>query len=382
MSEWKTYRLGDICKFYYGKALPAIQRIPGEIPVYSSAGITGWHNKALSNGPAIIIGRKGTVGSVFYTSVPFFCIDTTYYILSDDTLYDIKFLYYLLKSLKLELLNEDSVVPGLNRETAYNQHVLLPPLDEQRKIAGILGALDDKIELNRRINANLEEQAQALFKSWFIDDESLKSKSGFFKDIIQTTLSGDWGKEVPKGNYLSEVYCIRGADIPNIKYGDKGNLPTRFILEKNLQNKKLSENDLVVEISGGSPTQSTGRICLITNSLLHRLGKNVICTNFCRALKPVSGYSFFIYLYWQYLYNKNIMFSYENGTTGIKNLDITDFLNKEAILIPDKNRIQEFNNMLQPIYDMIYRNGMENEQLSALRDTLLPKLMKGEIKIN
>lgn len=395
MSEWKTYRLGDICQVINGRAYKQEELLNrGEYPVLRVGNIfqgNNWYysdlelpdDKYCYNGDLLYAWSCGFAPYIWRGRK---CI-YHYHIwkLKENTeIIDRKFFYYyLIIHTKYNLGGtHGSVMLHLTKKDFENQILHLPPLDEQRKIAGILGALDDKIELNRRINANLEEQAQALFKSWFIDDESLKSKSGFFKDIIQTTLSGDWGKEVPKGNYLSEVYCIRGADIPNIKYGDKGNLPTRFILEKNLQNKKLSENDLVVEISGGSPTQSTGRICLITNSLLHRLGKNVICTNFCRALKPVSGYSFFIYLYWQYLYNKNIMFSYENGTTGIKNLDITDFLNKEAILIPDKNRIQEFNNMLQPIYDMIYRNGMENEQLSALRDTLLPKLMKGEIKIN
>ena len=295
---------------------------------------------------------------------------------------DSKYLYYLLSQQAFF----DYVMSGAkgckmprgDKKQIMQWPVTLPPLDEQRRIAGILGSLDDKIELNRRINANLEAQAQALFRSWFVDNETQNNNPGFFNDIIQTTLSGDWGQETPKGNYISEVYCIRGADIPDIKCGDKGKLPTRYILEKNLKNKKLSENDLVVEISGGSPTQSTGRICLITHALLDRLGKDVICTNFCRALKPIPDYSFFIYLYWQYLYNNNTMFSYENGTTGIKNLNITDFINKEPIIIPEKKKILEFNKVLQPFFDMIYKNGRESEYLSALRDTLLPKLMTGE----
>lgn len=86
-------------------------------------------------------------------------------------------------------------------------------------------------------------------------------------------------------------------------------------------------------------------------------------------------------MYWQYLYNNNTMFSYENGTTGIKNLNITDFINKEPIIIPEKKKILEFNKVLQPFFDMIYKNGRESEYLSALRDTLLPKLMTGEIAI-
>lgn len=299
---------------------------------------------------------------------------------------DSKYLYYLLSQQAFF----DYVMSGAkgckmprgDKKQIMQWPVTLPPLEEQRRIAGILGSLDDKIELNRRINANLEAQAQALFRSWFVDNETQNNNPGFFNDIIQTTLSGDWGQETPKGNYISEVYCIRGADIPDIKCGDKGKLPTRYILEKNLKNKKLSENDLVVEISGGSPTQSTGRICLITRALLDRLGKDVICTNFCRALKPIPDYSFFIYLYWQYLYNNNTMFSYENGTTGIKNLNITDFINKEPIIIPEKKKILEFNKVLQPIFDMIYKNGRESEHLSALRDTLLPKLMAGEINLD
>lgn len=248
---------------------------------------------------------------------------------------DSKFVYYFVTSPWFREIAIKSMVGSSGRQRVQqsvleNLEVTLPPLEEQRRIAGILGSLDDKIELNRRINANLEAQAQALFRSWFVDNETQNNNPGFFNDIIQTTLSGDWGQETPKGNYISEVYCIRGADIPDIKCGDKGKLPTRYILEKNLKNKKLSENDLVVEISGGSPTQSTGRICLITRALLDRLGKDVICTNFCRALKPIPDYSFFIYLYWQYLYNNNTMFSYENGTTGIKNLNITDFINNNT----------------------------------------------------
>ena len=210
---------------------------------------------------------------------------------------DSKFVYYFVTSPWFREIAIKSMVGSSGRQRVQqsvleNLEVNLPPLEEQRRIAGILGSLDDKIELNRRINANLEAQAQALFRSWFVDNETQNNNPGFFNDIIQTTLSGDWGQETPKGNYISEVYCIRGADIPDIKCGDKGKLPTRYILEKNLKNKKLSENDLVVEISGGSPTQSTGRICLITRALLDRLGKDVICTNFCRALKPIPDYSF------------------------------------------------------------------------------------------
>lgn len=257
--------------------------------------------------------------------------------------------------------------------------VSVPPLEEQRRIAGILGAIDDKIENNRRINTNLELQAQALFDEWLCKVNMIK---GTFNDIIDATLAGDWGQETLQGNYTHEVYCIRGADIPALRNGDKGKMPIRYILERNYLVKQLRANDIVVEISGGSPTQSTGRVCMITKSLLDRLGKDVVCTNFCRAITPKKGYAIFIFLYWQMLYNKNTMFSYENGTTGIKNLNIADLISKEPINVPKQEDVDKLNVVLQPIYDQIYANGLQNETLATIRDTLLPKLINREIKIN
>jgi type I restriction enzyme S subunit len=228
------------------------------------------------------------------------------------------------------------------------------------------------------LNDNLEQQAQTLFDEWLSKASTYK---GSFSDVIDTTLAGDWGQEKLQGNYTHEVFCIRGADIPMLCNGDKGKMPIRYILEKNYIAKQLSANDLVVEISGGSPTQSTGRICMITQSLLDRLGKDLVCTNFCRAITPKSGFAIFIFLYWKMLYNKNTMFSYENGTTGIKNLNIADFITKEKIDIPTIKDVNNLNDLLQPIYDQIYATGLQNERLSSLRDTLLPKLMSGEISV-
>ncbi|KXA16518.1 hypothetical protein HMPREF3206_00286 [Fusobacterium equinum] len=233
------------------------------------------------------------------------------------------------------------------------------------------------------LNDNLEQQAQALFKEWFIDNPEKKNWSnGTFSDLIQSTLSGDWGKEVATRNNTEKVYCIRGADIPEVKSGNKGKMPIRYILPKNYASKKLNAGDIVVEISGGSPTQSTGRCTAISESLLNRYDSGMICTNFCRAIKPISGYSIFIYYYWQHLYDKGVFFSYENGTTGIKNLDISGFLETEPIVIPLKEKILEFNDYCQTIFNQIFSHGKESEYLVQLRDTLLNKLMSGEIDVS
>jgi len=159
-------------------------------------------------------------------------------------------------------------------------------------------------------------------------------------------------------------------------------MPTRFIPSKNYNSKHLVPGDIVVEISGGSPTQSTGRATAISQSLLDRYDRRMVCTNFCKALKPKTGYSMFVYYYWQYLYDHNVFFSYENGTTGIKNLDISSVLEVEEISIPPMPLVMKFDSICQLIFDQTFANGLENERLATLRDSLLPRLMSGELDVS
>ena len=303
---------------------------------------------------------------------------------NDDT--DYLFLYYLLKYNKdtIENLGSGTTFKEVSGATMRNIKVRVPGTKRaQERIASVLGTIDDRIEANDQINDNLEQQAQALFKQTFIDNpESSSWEVGTFNDIIETMIAGDWGKDTPSGSNTEMVYCIRGADIPEVKAGNKGKMPTRYILPKNYAAKRLLPGDVVVEISGGSPTQSTGRIAAISQSLLDRYDKGMVCTNFCKALKPKEGYSMFVYYYWQYLYSKNVFFSYENGTTGIKNLDITGFLEAESIVLPPKEIIQGFETVCKSIFDTIFANGLVNERLSNIRDALLPRLMSGELDVS
>ena len=240
--------------------------------------------------------------------------------------------------------------------------------------------LSPLVRVIQTVNDNLQQQAQALFKQWFVDNpDAISWKEGTFSNLIEKTISGDWGKDSPSGNNTEMVYCIRGADIPEVRAGNKGKMPTRYILPKNYAVKQLVDGDIVVEISGGSPTQSTGRAAAVSDALLARYDKGMVCTNFCKALKPRAGYSMYVYYYWQYLYDRDIFFSYENGTTGIKNLDINGFIETEPIVIAPEGLVEKFDAVCQTVFSKIYANGMENEHLALVRDTLLPKLMSGEI---
>ena len=300
-----------------------------------------------------------------------------------------KYLYYFLKNsstvAELQLLAEtrSGTFPQITFSEVANLTIPVPSLAVQEVIVQTMQCLEDKITCNEQINDNLEQQAQAIFKEWFIENpENNEWSTGTFAELIKTTLNGDWGKEAPTGNSTEKVYCIRGADIPEVKAGNKGKMPTRYILPKNFVKKQLTAGDIVVEISGGSPTQSTGRCTAITQSLLDRYDSGMVCTNFCKAIKPKEGYSLFIYYYWQYLYGKGIFFSYENGTTGIKNLDFSGFIETETILIPPVDKVIAFDDYCKSIFNQIFANGKQNEHLAVLRDTLLPKLMSGELDVS
>lgn len=165
--KWLSTSLGQVLPFSYGKGLPERDRTgTGEYAVMSSAGQTGSHNRALTGGPSVVIGRKGTIGAVYYCTEPVWPIDTTFYV-EPSELVDIRFAFYLLQSLPLREMNSDSAVPGLNRKHAEGLQVSLPPVLEQRAIAATLGALDDKIESNKRLVDLLVRLVDAYFMECF-----------------------------------------------------------------------------------------------------------------------------------------------------------------------------------------------------------------------
>lgn len=138
-----------------------------------------------------------------------------------------------------------------------------------------------------------------------------KCDVGTFSQLIKETIGGDWGQEQPKGNYTSKVTCIRGTDIPALNLGSISAAPTRYILPKNLSSKRITADNIVVEISGGSPVQATGRVALIPDAVLAYHKEDLICSNFCRIMNIRSEYLYFFFQYWTYLYRNGVMFNYE-----------------------------------------------------------------------
>ncbi len=174
-TNWTETTWGDIATLEYGKSLRGIQDPEGLYHVYGTNGPIGKHSEPLCPYPSVIVGRKGAYRGVHYSREPFFVIDTAFY-LKPKVEMDTRWAYYQLLTQDINGLDSGSAIPSTSREDFYALPVWLPALDEQRAIAHVLGALDDKIELNRRMNRTLEEMARAIFQDWFVDFGPTRAK--------------------------------------------------------------------------------------------------------------------------------------------------------------------------------------------------------------
>ena len=280
-------------------------------------------------------------------------------------------------------------------------------LENQKKIANILSSFDSKIELNNKINKELESMAKTLYDYWFVqfdfpneNGKPYKSSGGkmvynkelkrkipegwevkTISQLIGNNKGGDWGKEQEEGNYTQKVSCIRGADLNGLNGLGELNPPERFILDKN-SNKILESHDLIVEISGGSPTQSTGRLSFVIDETITRFENPLICSNFCKSfsLENKKYLYYFIYM-WNNLYDNSVLFGWEGKTSGIKNLLFDSFTQKYFIVVPEENINQKFYEKMDSFHKMKQKNLKENQELANLRDWLLPMLMNGQVRV-
>lgn len=362
----------------------------------------------------IIVVRTGSTGKVLTGIVG--CFHNNFFKVNYDRQHlNHKYLYYCLtskeKQKEMHTRSGITTIPDLNHFMFLDIKIPLHNLPAQQKIASVLSALDDKIELNNRINAELEAMAKTLYDYWFVQfdfpfvtssgvEKPYKSSGGkmvynetlkreipegwkvtVFNDWIKETKAGDWGKEIQEGNYTERVFCIRGADINGINGKGEVKAPERYILKNNLS-KALQPNDFIVEISGGSPVQSTGRIALITESTLERFDTDIICSNFCKAVSlKEEKYVYNFKQEWQRLYDAGVFFGFEGKTSGIKNFLFESFMNSYYIVKPQKEIVEKYYAFAQEADKKIQSNLKQNQELSTLRDWLLPMLMNGQVTV-
>ena len=352
----------------------------------------------------VLISAAGTIGrTVIYNGEDAYFQDSNIvWIENEEKEVLNSFLYYAYQNVRWKTSNGSTIL-RLYNDDLRNTEILIPEdISEQKRIAKVLSNIDRKISINREINRNLEELAKQIYDYWFVqfdfpNEEGKPYKSSGGKMVynellkreipegwevrrislqIKENIGGDWGKEAPEGNYQLKVSCCRGADLVSMT-----DLPTRYILNSNYY-KLLEEDDMIVEISGGSPTQATGRCVLISKEILNSFNNKLICSNFCQALSiSDKDYVSYFYYMWKMFYNSDVFFNFEGKTSGIKNFQYDTFV-AEKWYFPPKDLAKKFKEIVSQNYIKKCALDQENKHLAALRDELLPLLMNGQVTLN
>lgn len=311
-------------------------------------------------------------------------------------------------------INVGAVFDSLKCREIPQFELTIPPLTAQREIAEILRALDDRITLLRETNATLEAVAQALFKSWFVDFDPVHAKQqgrlpegmdeataalfpdGFeetelgavpkgwcmtpFGQLITHTIGGDWGGEAPGDRKSVRVAIIRGTDIPDLKSGSRIRVPIRYTSPKKLKDRQLQHGDIVLEVSGGSKEQPTGRSIYVTSRMLERFDCPVEPASFCRLLRPASeSVGILLRQHLLYIYAQGKTWEYQNQSTGIANFQTGHFLGNELVTTPSQPVLDAFVGIVRPIIERAHLTQIQ--QLASVRDALLPRLISGQLRL-
>jgi type I restriction enzyme S subunit len=413
MSEWKEYKLGEVADVIGGgtPSTTILEYWNGDIAWITPRDLTGYTKVYIKHGDRFIT-NEGLVnsstrilpaGTVLLTSrAPIgyvaiaenaLCTNQGFKnLIIDSKLADNLYVYYWLKNNTefLQSIGTGSTFAEISGNTVKGIDILLPPLPEQKAIASVLGSLDDKIDLLHSQNNTLEQMAETLFRQWFIEEAKEdwevgklgEDSLGTFQTWIKETVGGDWGKEVIEGDFKKVVYCIRGTDISDLNNGIPNKTPIRFVKESKFKNIEPQEGDLILEISGGTESQSTGRVCYINSDVKSLFNHPLVFSNFCRMIKVKKPeYSYFIYCYLQYLYKQDEFFNLENGSSGIKNLDYKALLFELEYPMPEESKVLLFHETVMPVFKKVNQNKLQIITLTTLRDTLLPKLMSGEVRL-
>lgn len=344
--EWRTCKLSDFIDFKNGKKRPINN---GQIPVFGGNGILSYTDE-YNYENCIIIGRVGIYcGNVFYSLEKCWVSDNAIMAKNKHNT-NIKFIYYLLKFLNLNARSIGTGQPLLTQEILNNIEILLPPLEIQEKIAKVLSSLDDKIELNNKINQNLEQQAQAIFKSWFVDFRPFGGK-----------MPADWriGK-------LGELVEITSGKRPQLKQADK-------------------DNKFDIPIIGASNIMGYTNAVLYNEPILitGRVGTHGIINKYNKQCWPSDNTLVIKSEYYEYIYQqlKRVNFAGLNrGSTQplITQKDLFDV----SIVIPTSQKIKEYEKFATQLNKSQDNLIAENKKLCSIRDTLLPKLLNNELNID
>ena len=401
MNEFERIKLGDVGQIITGKT--PLTKVPsyydGTIHFVSPADLNGcdknilYTAKTISNSGlqsikgcilpkgTICVSCIGNLGYVGITTMECASNQQINSIIVDESRYDLDYIYYAIKHLWRYFKsqeNQSTTISIINKSTFSNIEIYSPSLETQRKIASILSTLDDKIAVNRKICENLEAQAQALFKHWFIDFAPFKdgkfveSELGMIPEGWRVATFSEVFDLGPGGTpKTSEKTFWEGGAIPFFSPKDVNGVycfeTEKHITEKGLNNcssRLYDKNTVFITCRG-----TVGKVALAAIPMAMNQSNYAILSK--------KGYS----QYFAYLMTLSIVKKLKFKANGAVFDAITSKDFKEQIIIPNSNVVNRFDSIIKPIFDSILNLGFQNLRLATLRDTLLPKLMSGQIKL-
>jgi type I restriction enzyme S subunit len=395
MNSWIDCKLGDFLTLQRGVDLPEADREGGDVPVVASRGIVGYHNVAKATGPGVVIGRSGSLGGGQYITNDFWPLNTTLWV-KDFKGNNPRFCYYLLRSLDFSGYNVGSGVPTLNRNHVHPLPVKVPPRCEQDKIAQLLGDLDDKIDVNHRMNETLEAIGRAIFKDWFVDFGPVRAKmegrepylSRDIWDLFPARLDDEGKPEGWKQKVLGEVTYkpeygytasakeedtgtkfLRITDINKRDWIDWSRVPFCDIENNRLNKYFLQHGDIVI-----ARMADPGHGALIEHP------PQAVFASYLIRFRPKEAYAERYLQYWlRSVSFWNTVRAWQSGTTRY-NLNARN-LAAVPLIWPSENLRRAFEALVEPLREKVTCSVKENGKLSEVRDLILPKLVSGEIGV-
>lgn len=398
--EWQEGPLGSFIELKRGYDLPKQHRMEGRVPIVSSSGPSGWHNEPMVKAPGVVTGRYGTLGQVFYVAEDFWPLNTTLYV-RDFKGNDPKFISYFLRTIDFLSCSDKAAVPGVNRNHLHQIDVVVPPLDDQRAIAHILGTLDDKIELNRRTNDTLEAIARALFKSWFVDFDPVRAKSegralpGMHRtdaDLFPSEFQSSEVGEIPDGWRAAPLRAWADAlsgGTPSKKNAEYWNGDIPWISPKVMTTIHADRAEhYVTEAAIGNGTRlapSGATLVMVRGMGLHhevRVSQALRDVTFNQDVKALVARNVDPTLLLYALLNaqRTLLDRVESSGHGTGRLP-SDVLLSLQIVMPEQQKQEPLARPFVEINTRIAQLGAESLALRRTRDTLLPRLLSGELSV-
>ena len=369
---WTEYKLKDLCVINYGKGLGKSNIVNGNIPVYSSGGIIGFHNTYNVNSEGVIIGRKGNAGSVFYSDKPFFCIDTAFYI-EPNNQYDLKYLFYKLVSMNLKNHKTGTAIPGLIRNDIYKLSISIPPLDEQKRIASALSKIDAYLENTIKL---------------------IEEKERFKRGIAKKLLTCKEGENIPEARFkgfedewmevaISKIGTIITGNTPSTKNESFWNGNNIWVTPTDIKQKYISNSERKLTDDGLKKSRKLPANTLLITCIAS-IGKNAIlkcegaCNQQINAIIPNKNYNVdFLYYLFE---NEKSYLKFKAPQSVIKIMSKSEFskLVFKFPLLEEQEKIGEYLSLLDKEIDNLKK---QKELIKEMKRGAMQKLLSGEVKL-